>query len=97
MFRHVVMFKLKEAATEGQVADFLADLATLPEIVPQVRAFSVGRDVGVNPGNFDVSAVVDFEDVAGYLTYRDHPEHQRMIREKGSVIIDQRSAVQFEF
>jgi hypothetical protein len=96
MIRHVVMFKLKEGATAAQVDDFLADLRTLPGIVPQIRAFTVGRDIGVNTGNFDVSAVVDFENPEGYLAYRDNPEHQRMIREKGSLLIAQRSAVQFE-
>ena len=97
MIRHVVMFRLKEDATTAQVDDFLADLRSLPEIVPQVKGFSVGRDVGVNAGNFDVAAAVDFENLEGYLAYRDNPEHQRMIREKGSLIIAERSAVQFEW
>jgi hypothetical protein len=97
MIRHVVMFRLKPEASAAQVEEFLADLRSLPGIIPEVRGFSVGRDIGVNAGNFDVAASVDFENQDGYLAYRDNPEHQRMIREKGSLIIAERAAVQFEW
>ena len=96
MVRHVVMFTFKEGVTDVQVGDYVANVSRLPSIIPQVRDYRVGRDVGVNLGNFDMVVCGDFDSVADYLAYRDHPEHQRVVREFGLPIIAQRAAVQFE-
>ena len=97
MIRHVVMFTFKDEATEAQIADAIGGLSALPALIPEIKAFRLGRDVGVNHGNFNLAITADFDDVAGYLVYRDHPEHQKVIREKGSQVVAQRAAVQFEF
>jgi hypothetical protein len=97
MIRHVVVFTFRDGTADAQIAEMMADLATLPSIVPEVRSFRLGRDIGVNSGNFQLAVTADFDDVAGYLAYRDNTEHQRMIREKGAKIVEQRAAVQFEF
>ena len=97
MIRHVVMFTFNEGASEEQIGEAIAALAELPSLIPTVRGFRLGRDIGVNPGNFHLAVTADFDDVAGYLTYRDHPEHLRVIREKGAPVVASRSAVQFEY
>jgi len=97
MIRHVVMFTFREDASEAQIGEAVAALAELATLVPTVRAFRLGRDIGVNEGNFHLAVTADFDDVEGYLTYRDHPEHLRVIREKGAPVVASRSAVQFEF
>lgn len=97
MLRHVVMFTLKPEATEAQIADAMAALSALPPMIPEIRSFHVGRDLGVNEGNHQMAITADFDDVAGYLVYRDHPEHQKVIREKGSLVVASRAAVQFEY
>ena len=38
----------------------------------------------------------DFDTVEGYLAYRDHPDHQRVVREIGMPLIASRAAAQFE-
>jgi hypothetical protein len=97
MIRHVVMFTFKDDATEAQIADATAGLSALPGLIPEIKAFRIGRDIGVNQGNFHLAVTADFDDVAGYLVYRDHPEHLKVIREKGSLVVAQRAAVQFEY
>ena len=54
----------------------------------------IGSDARVNEGNFDLVVVADFDDVDGYLVYRDHPEHQAVIRERIRPILADRAAVQ---
>lgn len=96
MVRHVVMFTFKDGVTDAQVGEYLTAVSQLPSVVPGIRDFKVGRDVGVNPGNFTMVVCGDFDSVEDYLGYRDHPEHQRVVKEIGLPIIAQRAAVQFE-
>jgi hypothetical protein len=63
----------------------------------QGPAFRVGSDLGINPGNFDFAVAADFDDVDGYLAYRDHPEHRAMISQFVLPVAAQRAAVQYEF
>ncbi len=70
-------------------------LERLPALVPELREYTFGPDIGANDGNFDYAVVADFDDVDGYRAYRDHPEHRRVLTEVISPVISARSAVQF--
>ena len=97
MIRHVALFRWTEEATEEQKQRVAAEVARLPALVPSLRAFHIGSDLGVNPGNFDFAVAADFDDVDGYLAYRDHPEHRAMISQFILPVAAQRAAVQYEF
>ena len=96
MIRHVVMFRWTQDATEEQKKQVAAEVARLPSLVPSLRAFASGADAGVNQGNFDFAAAADFDDVDGYLAYRDHPEHRAIVAEFIQPIVTERAAVQYE-
>lgn len=96
MFRHVVMFTWSEDATEAAKAAVVAGLTHLPDEVGSIRDYRFGADAGVNESNHDFAVVADFDDVAGYLEYRDHPAHRRLIEEHIAPILATRSAVQYE-
>jgi hypothetical protein len=89
MIRHVVMFRWVPEATQEQKERVVSELRRLPSVVPSLRAYHLGSDVGVNQGNFD--------DLDGYLAYRDHPEHRAIVAEFIRPIVGQRAAVQFEY
>ena len=57
-------------------------LETLPGSIPEIRRYVIGRDARINDGNADLTAVADFDDVDGYLVYRDHPAHKAVISER---------------
>jgi Stress responsive A/B Barrel Domain len=97
MIRHVVLFRWAEETTEEQKQRVAAELARLPALVPSLRAFHIGSDLGINQGNFDFAVAADFDDVDGYLAYRDHPEHRAMISQFILPAAAQRVAVQYEF
>ncbi len=96
MFRHVVLFTWKAGATEGQKQTLTAELLKLPSVIREIRDYHVGPDAGVNAGNYDYAVVAEFDDVAGYLVYRDHPDHRAVITQYLQPILAQRAAVQFE-
>jgi hypothetical protein len=94
MFRHVVLLRWKAEATPEQRAAVETGLATLPGLIPEIRAYTIGTDAHVNDGNYDLVVVADFDDVSGYLVYRDQPDHRAVIREHIAPILAERAAVQ---
>ena len=97
MIRHVVTFRWTPEATQEQKQRVAAELARLPALVPSLRAYHLGADLGLNPGNFDFAVAADFDDAEGYLAYRDHPEHRSIVAEFIQPIVTERAAVQYEF
>lgn len=96
MFRHVVMFSWTDEAS-GEARQAAVDaIGGLPDMVASIRGFSVGTDAGLAEGNFDACVVADFDDEAGYLTYRDHPDHVRVATELLRPIVSGRAAVQYQ-
>jgi hypothetical protein len=96
MIRHTVMFRWTPNWTNDQRVAVENALGELPGVVPTIRSYHFGSDIGVNEGNFDFVVVADFDDVEGFLVYRDHPQHQRVIAELIAPFIETRNAVQYE-
>jgi hypothetical protein len=96
MIRHCVTLTFSPDATAAQLAAVEAGLTGLPGSIPEIRAYSFGRDLGLAEGNATFVVVGDFDDVAGYVAYRDHPAHQQVIVDCIRPILVGRSAVQYE-
>jgi hypothetical protein len=96
MFRHVVLFSWTQDATETQQLAMADELRKLPAAVDTIRAYEVGPDAGVNPGNFDFAVVAEFDDADGYRAYRDHPAHRTVVEQYVNPIVARRAGVQFE-
>ena len=73
MFRHVSLIKLQDTSTMPAIFE---ELAKLPGIIPALRDYRVGPDAALADDNFDFAVVADFDDVAGYESYRDNEEHR---------------------
>jgi len=97
MIRHTALFKWTTGATDEQKAAVLAELASLPPIVPSIRGFALGPDVGMAVGNFDFAVTADFDDDAGFFAYRDDPVHRDILSRTITPIVAQRAAVQYRF
>jgi Stress responsive A/B Barrel Domain len=95
-FRHVVVFRWNEQATDER-RQVLADrLNALPGVIPEIEAYHIGDDAGLNDGNYDFAVVADFADRDAYVVYRDHPVHRAIIDECVKPILAERAAVQYE-
>jgi Stress responsive A/B Barrel Domain len=97
MIRHVVLFRWTAEATAEQKRRVAAELRRLPSVVPSLRAYHLGTDLGLNPGNFEFAVAADFDDADGYVAYRDHPEHRAIVAEFIQPVVAERAAVQYEF
>jgi hypothetical protein len=97
MIRHTVLFRWTSEATPDQKQLVETELARLPSLVPTLREFVFGPDLGVNEGNYDFAVTASFDDLDGYLAYRDNPDHRAMIADRILPITATRVAVQFEY
>lgn len=94
-FRHVVLMRFTEDATETQIEEMIESLAKLPAIIPEIVDYKLGRDLKINQGNYDLAIVADFAGLDEYLVYRDHPEHRAIITARVQPILAERAAVQY--
>ena len=97
MFRHVVMFTFKGDTTEVQKEALAAALHQLPELIPEIRSYCFGRDLGLREDNYEFAITADFDDTDGFLVYSSHPDHLKAIAEFAAPIAKTRAAVQFEW
>ncbi len=94
MIRHVVLLTFDEDTPPTEVEAIITALRGLPPVIPELRSYVVGTDAGLSDGTADVAVVADFDDVAGWEAYRDHPEHRRIIAEQILPRLADRVAVQ---
>lgn len=95
MFRHCVLFRWTDEASDDQKQAVRDGLAALPTLIPEIRRYRFGDDAGLAEGNFDFAVVADFDSADAWRTYAAHAEHQRLIAERVRPILAGRAAVQF--
>jgi len=96
VIRHVSVITFVDDVSEAEVAAIEAALAELPARLPQLRAYTFGRDLVLADTNASFAVVADFDDIAGYEAYRGDPEHQRILAELIKPLMSARAAVQYE-
>jgi hypothetical protein len=96
VIRHVVVLTFTDRATPAERDALAAALRALPEVIPEIRAYSCGSDLGLAEGNASFGVVADFDDVDGYVAYRDHPAHRAVLEERILPMLASRAAVQVD-
>ena len=91
------MFRFAADTTPEQVEHMAEGLRLLPGQVAEVRAFTIGRDLGLRETNWDYAVVADFDDVDGWKVYAADALHLQVIAERITPIITERTSVQFEW
>jgi Stress responsive A/B Barrel Domain len=97
LIRHIVLLAWKQEATAAQKAETAAQIASLPTLVPVIRAFASGADAGIIENNYDFAVTADFDDAAGYLAYREDPRHREIAAKYIAPIRAASAAIQYEF
>jgi hypothetical protein len=92
--RHIVLFRFAEGTPDERIADLSAGLSALPPAIPEIRRYEHGRNLGANPGTWDYAVVAEFDSIEDQHTYRDHPTHQKLIRELVEPIAQDRASIQ---
>ena len=96
MITHSVLFTWKQDMPQGQVDTIIAGLSKLPAMVPSIRDYRFGPDLGISPGTSDFAVVATFDDVDGWRAY-DRNEFHDSVRANDIVPwTASRTVIQFE-
>ncbi len=83
MFKHIVMWKLRDeadGATRSENANRMkALLERLPEKIDFIQQYEVGLNLSGSSVAYDIVLISGFEDEASFQEYRSHPEHQKIL------------------
>ena len=82
LYRHVVVFKFKETATQAHIDEIVQAFGKLQDDIPEIIAYEHG--VNVSPEGLDQGFthvfLVTFKDKAGLEVYLPHPAHQAFVK-----------------
>lgn len=80
-FIHLVSFKWKHQTTPDDADQVTAALTELATRLVGVESYRCGPDVSRTPDSYDYAVIGVFAGREDFVAYRDHPEHQRIIKE----------------
>jgi hypothetical protein len=78
MFRHIVVWNLSGTTAEekAQVATAIIErVESMVGAVPSIRSLRTHRNEVLEGENSDLMLIIDFDDMDGFVEYRDHPAH----------------------
>jgi hypothetical protein len=78
MIRHTVLLSF-DGVDESLVQRVIDELGRMPALIPEIRSYTIGRDLGLAEGTATVVVSGDFDSVDDYRTYSTHPEHVRVL------------------
>lgn len=86
MFRHIVLVSWKESASHDQREEMRKAIESLPDLVPEIIASSIGLDVGRGPNNYDMATIFDFEDQEAFRRYINSEAHKEYVQGPGQTV-----------
>jgi hypothetical protein len=96
MIRHVVQLRFKPGTSDSAIDQIIASLKTLPPLIPEIRSYTLGRDLALSPDTSDFAIVADFDSVEDFGVYANHPTHLQIIQDVIKPHVQLRSALQFQ-
>ena len=94
MIRNVVLAKLKDGLKDDDVKAMVEALRQIR--TPGLVSISVGQDLGLRDGNWDLAVVTDLQDEQSYRVYDTDPEHNRIRREIVAPLVERIERCQIE-
>jgi Stress responsive A/B Barrel Domain len=96
MIRHVLLIRFNANTDQTTRLAVKQAFEKLPALIPQVKSYSVGVDLGLLPGNADVAVIAGFANQADFLTYSQHAAHAEVIYPVCGQVMESYSTAQFE-
>jgi hypothetical protein len=94
MLTHIVCWKYKKETTPKQIETHLRKLRNLPDVIPNILSFNVGKDILRLERSFDTGLVAIYPDREALNFYTEHPEH-REVAAMGKEIAERVVSVDF--
>ncbi len=83
MFKHIVMWELKDTATGHSRIEnaqlIKSSLEKLPMLIPQIVNYVIGINISESPASNDLVLNSSFKRKEDFEIYRDHAEHKKVV------------------
>ena len=100
MIKHIVFVKIKGASSEDEKMNDLKKLKealdNLPSQIPEIKSYQTGINNSDSASASDFALIGEFESEETLETYKNHPEHQKVL-DLISSIKGRTAVVDFEF
>jgi len=96
MIEHIVLFKIKEEATQAQRDRMVAELGALKEKIDGIVDLTVGHNFSARNQGYEIGLVVRFRDRDALEAYLPHPEHRGCVDTHCRPIMDGVIVVDYE-
>jgi len=78
MLLHIVLLKFKPHVSAAMIQEFRRELEGLLGVVPSLRSVEVSLTTPPSSEPFHLALRTTFDDWAGYMQYRTHPQHEQL-------------------
>ena len=96
MIQHIVLFKLKDSATPGQIVEAGAALLAMKAGIPEIKGIHFGPNLGPSVREYSHLLIVTCEDMGAVQRYLDQPVHRTTLDQFIAPIRDGRLAADLE-
>ena len=83
MFKHIVMWELKDSAAGNSRIEnaqlIKSSLEKLPMLIPQIVNYVIGINISESPASNDLVLNSSFKSKEDFEIYRDHAEHKKVV------------------
>ncbi len=94
MFKHIVMWKLKDEANgatkEENAVEIRSIIEALKAQIKEIKYIEIGFDVSGSENSYDVVLYSEFDSKSDCEIYIKHPEHQKAAVFVGSVVSERK-------
>lgn len=92
MLKHIVMFKMKETETSTGKIDntkkLKRDIETLKDKIDVIEHIEAGLNISESKNAYDLILYSEFRNEDDLNTYREHPEHKKVLEFIKDVVED---------
>jgi hypothetical protein len=96
MLKHVVFFRLEGQSPEQEAA-MLAACGGLMGVIPELKSFTMGRNVSPRDDQFTHSLVTDFDDLDACMRYVNDPRHVEVVQTHIAPYVKGRAIVDYDY
>jgi hypothetical protein len=96
VIQHIVLFKIKDSATPGQIVEAGEALLAMKAEIPEIKSIHFGPNLGPSVKEYSHVLILTCEDMGALQRYLDHPIHRNTVAQFIGPIRDGRLAADLE-
>lgn len=96
MIVHIVLMNWNKTLDGKEIENIDSAFARLPALIPEIKSYRFGADLGLFDGNADYALIAEFDNAEDMRVYSTHPDHIDLLKAATGPLLDSYQALQFE-